>query len=119
MQRITCKPLVLFYATPHLHPRRCYKPKLRLTTNDSISLPHRGQGLNNSLEDAARLVAAFETVFKDKSKSLAEAVRDYEVEMVTRGGAEVELTAKQAEVSYDFARFTSGPMFKHGANKPT
>lgn len=80
-------------------------------------LPHRGQGLNNALEDAARLVAALTAVFKDQTISLQEAVTAYEVEMVGRGGGEVETTAKAARAAHDWDFLMQSPMFKHGANK--
>lgn len=80
-------------------------------------LPHRGQGLNHALEDAARLVAALRVVFKDQTQSLREAVGKYEVEMVARGGGEVETTAWAAEAAHDWEKMMGSPMFRHGANK--
>ena len=80
-------------------------------------LPHRGQGLNHALEDAAHLVAALTTVFTDKCKSLQEAITEYEEEMVSRGGGEVETTAKAAWAAHDWNVLMQSPMFKHGAHK--
>ena len=80
-------------------------------------LPHRGQGLNNALEDAARLVTALKDVFKEESQSLQEAIAKYEIEMVKRGGQEVETTAMAARAAHDWSILMQSPMFKHGANK--
>jgi hypothetical protein len=44
------------------------------------------------MEDASRLVKALTAVLKDGSTNLKSAISGYEVEMVQRGGAEVELT---------------------------
>lgn len=80
-------------------------------------LPHRGQGLNHSLEDAAKLVSALKAVFRDRTRSLADAVAAYEEEMVRRGGAEIEVTAKAAATAHDWGLMMQSPIFKHGANK--
>lgn len=80
-------------------------------------LPHRGQGLNHALEDAAKLVACLTAVFKDKSLSLMEAVGGYEEEMVARGGLEVEVTGKAARAAHDWGLLMQSPAFKFGANK--
>lgn len=80
-------------------------------------LPHRGQGLNHALEDAARLVATLTAVFKDQTMTLNEAITAYEEEMVNRGGGEVEMTAKAAMAGHDWNILMQSPMFKHGANK--
>lgn len=80
-------------------------------------LPHRGQGLNHALEDAARLVTALTAVFKDGTQSLPDAVAAYEEEMVARAGQEVEVTSRAARAGHDWNLLTQSPMFKHGANK--
>ena len=80
-------------------------------------LPHRGQGLNHALEDAARLVAALTAAFKDETQTLQTAIAAYEQEMVRRGGEEVETTARAATAAHEWSILTQSPMFKHGANK--
>lgn len=80
-------------------------------------LPHRGQGLNNALEDAAKLVEALKATLKEGSMGLPEAVTGYEEEMVRRSGLEVETTAKAAAAGHDWEMLRQSPIFKHGANK--
>ena len=80
-------------------------------------LPHRGQGLNHALEDAARLVATFIAVFKEGKTDLQDAIAAYTDEMVQRGGLEVETTAKAARAGHDWDLLMQSPIFKHGANK--
>lgn len=80
-------------------------------------LPHRGQGLNHALEDAAKLIAALTAVFRHKSTNVQEAIAGYEEEMVSRGGGEVETTAKAAWAAHDWSVLMQSPMFKHGAHK--
>lgn len=77
----------------------------------------RGQGLNNALQDAAELLKQLKAVLKDKSTDLAKAIAMYEEEMVARGGAEVEMTGKQAMAAHNWEMLMQSPMFKHGANK--
>ncbi|KAF7511915.1 hypothetical protein GJ744_003148 [Endocarpon pusillum] len=81
-------------------------------------LPHRGQGLNHALQDAALLVQAMESVHNGK-KSLAEAIGEYETEMRPRACQEVQLTLEQAHASHDWELLMQSPIFKLGVNKPT
>lgn len=58
-------------------------------------LPHRGQGLNNAVKDAADLVAGIKKVVAGE-RTLADVVDEYEEEMKERGGKEVRLSYEQA-----------------------
>jgi 2-polyprenyl-6-methoxyphenol hydroxylase-like FAD-dependent oxidoreductase len=82
-----------------------------------LTVLDRGQGLNNALEDASRLLTELTAVFRDKSKDQKVAIAEYEVEVVARGGLEVEITAKQARAAHNWKILMESPMFKHGANK--
>lgn len=80
-------------------------------------LPHRGQGLNHALEDAAKLVAAITRSVRDGEVEVQQAMAEYEVEMVARGGGEVEVTGKAAKAGHDFDLLMESPAFKYGAHK--
>ncbi len=69
------------------------------------------------MEDASRLLKALTAALKDRSTVLKTAISEYEVEMVQRGGAEVELTMRQARAAHDWDLLMRSPMFKLGANK--
>lgn len=80
-------------------------------------LPHRGQGLNHALEDAAKLVHAITRSLRDGEAELQQAMAEYEVEMVARGGGEVEITGKAAKAGHDWDLLMESPAFKYGAHK--
>ncbi|KAJ9608059.1 hypothetical protein H2200_007047 [Cladophialophora chaetospira] len=54
-------------------------------------LPHRGQGLNNAIQDASEIVDALIEAYNG-TKSLKEAIDAYEAEMIPRGSTEVRLS---------------------------
>ncbi|KAI9658620.1 MAG: hypothetical protein M1821_002180 [Bathelium mastoideum] len=61
-------------------------------------LPHRGQGLNNAMQDAAEFVEAMrKSAYGDLS--LRSAVGAYEESMIPRGASEVELSLQTANMS--------------------
>ena len=78
--------------------------------------PHRAQGLNNALEDAAMLVDELEAV-KAKRKHLGEAVASYEKEMKQRALLEVPISIQQAKMVHSWDTFMSAPLIKHGMDK--
>ncbi|KAK4989248.1 hypothetical protein LTR50_003354 [Elasticomyces elasticus] len=78
--------------------------------------PHRGQGLNNALEDAARLTDQIKAAVAGQ-KSLKDALSDYGEEMRERTSREVDLSAKQAMMSHDFQSIIDSPLAKMGVRK--
>ena len=73
-------------------------------------LPHRGQGLNNAIMDAAGLVEVVEKVTAG-AQELSEAVKAYEEEMRPRGAKEVELSF-QAMQANSTKNITKSPLYK-------
>jgi 2-polyprenyl-6-methoxyphenol hydroxylase-like FAD-dependent oxidoreductase len=78
--------------------------------------PHRGQGLNNAIEDAATLVNELSAVAKGE-KSLAIAVEMYEKEMKERTLEEIPISIKQAYLVHNFDTLLEAPFFKLGMHK--
>ncbi|KAK6368209.1 hypothetical protein LTS17_009950 [Exophiala oligosperma] len=75
--------------------------------------PFRGQGLNNALTDAERIVSELVEV-KHGIKSLGEAVRSYESEMKARGAKEVEISTVQSRMVHNWDTLMGSPMMKAG-----
>lgn len=77
---------------------------------------HRGQGLNNCLNDAANLVAGIVAAQarQEGRVSMDEVLGAYGVEVVQRGAAEVGISAKQSIISHDWERFMDSPVVKMG-----
>jgi 2-polyprenyl-6-methoxyphenol hydroxylase-like FAD-dependent oxidoreductase len=78
-------------------------------------LPHRGQGLNNAIMDAAMVVQAIRDVVD--GKSLEEAVQEYEDEMRPRGTKEVETTLDTMVAQWQ-RDLKKSPLFTIGFNRP-
>lgn len=78
--------------------------------------PFRGQGLNNALEDAGRLIEALTAAAKGQ-KSLPEALSAFEVEMRERVLTEMPVSILQAENVHIFDKLMDAPFFKHGMHK--
>lgn len=78
-------------------------------------LPHRGQGLNNAIMDAAMVVQAIRDVVD--GKSLEEAVQEYEDEMRPRGTKEVETTLDTMVTQWQ-RDLKKSPLFTIGFNRP-
>ena len=78
--------------------------------------PHRGQGLNNALQDAATLVEELRAV-KNGEKSLRDAIAAYEKDMKERTLLEIPVSIAQAQMVHNFDTLMSAPFFKHGMNK--
>jgi 2-polyprenyl-6-methoxyphenol hydroxylase-like FAD-dependent oxidoreductase len=75
--------------------------------------PHRGQGLNNAVQDAARFVAAMIEVAEGKV-GLQEAVDGYDQEVWERGTLEVGISLKQTMGIHNWETLMQSPMVKMG-----
>ena len=78
--------------------------------------PHRGQGLNNALQDSATLVEELQAV-SNGEKSLRDAIAAYEKDMKERTLVEIPITIAQAQMVHSYDTLMSAPFFKHGMNK--
>lgn len=78
--------------------------------------PHRGQGLNNALQDATQLVEQLKAVAAG-DKTLADAMRAYEDEMRARALEEIPISLKQAQMVHNFDTLMQSPMVKLGLHK--
>lgn len=78
--------------------------------------PHRGQGLNNALEDAARLADEL-TAARDGKQSLKEAIQAYEEDMRARTLKEIPISVMQAKMVHRWEDLMNAPMIKMGMNK--
>jgi 2-polyprenyl-6-methoxyphenol hydroxylase-like FAD-dependent oxidoreductase len=78
--------------------------------------PHRGQGLNNAVQDSANFVAAMCKV-KDGQVELGEAVDRYDEEMLERGKTEMEVSLKQTLFIHDWETLMQSPMVKMGMRR--
>jgi 2-polyprenyl-6-methoxyphenol hydroxylase-like FAD-dependent oxidoreductase len=78
--------------------------------------PHRGQGLNNALQDATHLVEQMQAVAAG-NKTLTDAVQAYEDEMRPRAVEEIPISLKQAQMVHNFDTLMQSPMVKLGLHK--
>jgi 2-polyprenyl-6-methoxyphenol hydroxylase-like FAD-dependent oxidoreductase len=78
--------------------------------------PHRGQGLNNALQDAALLVSELDAVSQGK-KSLKEAVQAYEKDMKERTVKEIPISIAQAKMVHSWETLMNAPFIKMGMHK--
>lgn len=76
----------------------------------------RGQGLNHSITDAGRLAAAVQDFVTGK-KRRADAVAQYEEEMIARGGGEVRMSSTNTEMVHDWSKVQESPIMKSGMTK--
>ncbi|KAH4162708.1 hypothetical protein HBI81_222970 [Parastagonospora nodorum] len=74
--------------------------------------PHRGQGLNNALQDASNFVAAMIKV--KEGAGLGEEVDKYDKEMLERGTAEMGVSLKQTLFIHNWETLMQSPMVKIG-----
>jgi 2-polyprenyl-6-methoxyphenol hydroxylase-like FAD-dependent oxidoreductase len=77
----------------------------------------RGQGLNNSILDAASLGRQIELLEEKSIDSLAEAVAAYEKEVWERGKEAVEMSNVNSLSIHNWEQLQSSPLFKAGLNK--
>ncbi|KAF2116985.1 hypothetical protein BDV96DRAFT_571368 [Lophiotrema nucula] len=78
--------------------------------------PHRGQGLNNALQDSSKFVSAMEEVASG-SKTLAEAVAAYDKEVLERGLLEMQVSLKQTLFIHNWETLMESPMVKMGMHQ--
>jgi 2-polyprenyl-6-methoxyphenol hydroxylase-like FAD-dependent oxidoreductase len=74
---------------------------------------HRGQGLNNCLNDAYNLVMGLVAASKGE-KSMESALTEYGAEVVVRGAAEVEMSRLTSMGVHNWDKFMESPVMKHG-----
>lgn len=75
----------------------------------------RGQGLNHSVTDAAKLAEAAKAFVSGKTSQPA-AISSYEEEMITRAGGEVRLSAVNTEMLHNWAKVLQSPVLTSGMN---
>ncbi len=91
--------------------------KVTLAGDRAHAMPaHRGQGLNNALQDAAGLVEEL-TAVKKGEKGLRGAVKTYQEDMKKRALAEIPISVMQARMVHSWETLMSAPMIKMGMNK--
>lgn len=78
--------------------------------------PHRGQGLNNGLQDAATLVEQLDAVNKG-SRTLKAAVQAYEEDMKKRAKEEIPISVAQARMVHNWETLMNAPFIKMGMHK--
>ncbi|KIW90649.1 uncharacterized protein Z519_08432 [Cladophialophora bantiana CBS 173.52] len=78
---------------------------------------HRGQGANNAICDSQKFVTAMVKV-KNSTMTLAEAIDEYDADVISRGSTEVEISKAQTDAFHDHANFHNSPIMRLGI-KPT
>jgi 2-polyprenyl-6-methoxyphenol hydroxylase-like FAD-dependent oxidoreductase len=81
--------------------------------------PHRGQGLNNALQDAANFVAAMHKIYgsPEQTQGLKQAVDEYDAEVLERGMLEMNISLKQSLFIHDWETLMQSPMVKMGMHR--
>lgn len=77
----------------------------------------RGQGLNNSVTDAAKLVEAVDAFALGKTSRQA-AIASYEEEMIERAGGEVRLSMMNTEMLHNWRKVLQSPVLTSGMVRP-
>lgn len=73
----------------------------------------RGQGLNHSVTDAAKLFEAIKQLMANES-SQAVAISSYEEEMIARAGGEVRLSTTNTEMLHNWRKVLQSPLLTSG-----
>ena len=76
----------------------------------------RGQGLNNALQDASNFVSAIKQAASGE-KSLADAVSDYDKEVLERGSLEMKISLQQTMFIHDWSKLKDSPMVTMGMHQ--
>ncbi|KAG9186309.1 hypothetical protein G6011_02865 [Alternaria panax] len=81
--------------------------------------PHRGQGLNNALQDAANFVAAMRKIYglEQQGQDLKQVVDEYDAEVLERGVLEMNISLKQTLFVHDWETLMQSPMVKMGMHR--
>ncbi|KAH9211598.1 hypothetical protein DL95DRAFT_510811 [Leptodontidium sp. 2 PMI_412] len=79
--------------------------------------PFRGQGLAQSIRDAANLVGLLKSVASSEQNKLSTIISEYEEEMIERGVQEVELSLKAMIIGHDWGKLMEHPTIKLGGKK--
>ncbi|PQE03985.1 fad binding domain-containing protein [Rutstroemia sp. NJR-2017a BVV2] len=78
--------------------------------------PHRGQGLNNAIQDAANYVAVIRKI-NDGADCAAE-ITAYDAEVLERGKREIGISYVSTVSTHDVIKFKDGPLYKMGIKRP-
>jgi len=78
--------------------------------------PHRGQGLNNALQDSANYVAALKTVIGGEV-GLKDAMDAYDKEVLERGTREMGISLKQTFFIHNWETLMQSPMVRMGMHR--
>lgn len=76
--------------------------------------PHRGQGLNNAINDAFNLVAAINALANEDQ---TEVIQAYSDEVGERGAKEVQLSRETAAMMLDYTAFRQSALMTKGLEK--
>ncbi|KAH6708964.1 hypothetical protein BKA61DRAFT_635226 [Leptodontidium sp. MPI-SDFR-AT-0119] len=75
--------------------------------------PYRGQGLNHCICDVSHLLKGLGGV-RDGHASFAEAIDEYEKEMIPRGKEEVSCSVENGLMLHDWNKIQESPVFRRG-----
>jgi 2-polyprenyl-6-methoxyphenol hydroxylase-like FAD-dependent oxidoreductase len=75
----------------------------------------RGQGVNNSIQDAANYVVAMTKI--SIGESTKQTVDAYDSEMLERGAREIKISIPAAIATHSFELFGDGPLAKIGVKQ--
>jgi 2-polyprenyl-6-methoxyphenol hydroxylase-like FAD-dependent oxidoreductase len=78
--------------------------------------PHRGQGLNNALQDASAFVSAVQEA-ASSAKPLVDAINAYDAEVLERGLLEMNISLQQTMFIHNWDTLMASPMVKMGMHQ--
>jgi 2-polyprenyl-6-methoxyphenol hydroxylase-like FAD-dependent oxidoreductase len=78
--------------------------------------PYRGQGLNHCIKDVFCLSRELKAVFSSDGagRTLADAVSNYQNEMIPRGAEEVRCSVENGLMLHDWNKIQASPVFRRG-----
>jgi 2-polyprenyl-6-methoxyphenol hydroxylase-like FAD-dependent oxidoreductase len=77
----------------------------------------RGQGLNHSISDSAKLLSAYKKTKEDPKTTLEDAIVEYEKEMISRAGEEVRMSTTNTTMVHDWQQVLQSPVLTKGLKK--